>query len=233
MGAQLVSEVLTRWTHVPDRAFRVLVRMALTALDQPQNGQPAGVYFGGRELLDSAMRPTRGTPETRYRDLKRAVAELVAAGAIERVGGAGPRHNQVYRLTLTVAVQRGGSGPPHSIDIPPVDNSPVDSPMGGRTTPPVGDSTTPPVGGAQCPEWGGSEPPPRNHEEPMEELSEEPSGDLSSKVAVSRARAEQQTQKISGEECPTCGVLLDPDRMCRNRHCTAAVAAVIPLRRTA
>ena len=47
MGAYLVGFALANWSHVPDRAFRVLVRMALTALDYPNGDQPADLYFGG------------------------------------------------------------------------------------------------------------------------------------------------------------------------------------------
>lgn len=233
MGAQLVSEVLTRWVNLPDRAFRVLIRMAHTALDKPQNGQPAGVYFGGRELLDATLRPTKASPQNRYRDLKRAIADLVEAGAIERVGSAGPRHNQVYRLTLTAATEWGTVQPPHSIDEPLVDNQSVDNEKGGSTTPPVGDSTTPPVGGSHRPEWGGPQPPPRNHEEPIEELSEEQHGISHTELAVTRATNTDANPRDSPNDgdCPNCGVMLDPDGQCRHRDCTGFVAAVIPLHR--
>lgn len=79
MGARLVSQVLARWTHVSDRAFRVLVRMALTALDEPNNGTPASVYFGGRDLLAMTLRRERGGDlDTAYKTVKRAIADLIA-----------------------------------------------------------------------------------------------------------------------------------------------------------
>src|SRR5262245_54468810 len=46
MGAHLVGMVLASWSHVPDRAFRVLVRMAHTALDAAKEDQPSERYFG-------------------------------------------------------------------------------------------------------------------------------------------------------------------------------------------
>ena len=43
MGARLMTLVLMRWTHVSDRAFRVLSRMATTALDEPVTVAAPGV----------------------------------------------------------------------------------------------------------------------------------------------------------------------------------------------
>src|SRR4051812_49097393 len=83
MGATLVTQVLAHWSHVSDRAFRVLVRMAVTALDKPQNGNPANIYRGGRELLAMSLRNKGGTDRTRFRSVAEAVAELTDAGAIE------------------------------------------------------------------------------------------------------------------------------------------------------
>src|SRR5947207_15797767 len=56
VGAALMTYVLMRWTHVSDGAFRVLTRMAVTALDEPSNGNPAEMYFAGRELLAMSLR---------------------------------------------------------------------------------------------------------------------------------------------------------------------------------
>lgn len=137
MGATLVTQALAHWTHVSDRAFRVLIRMAVTALDTPHNGQPAKIYKGGRELLAMSFRSEKGTPETRYRAVKRALAELADEGAIEhlKIGWSG--QNSVYRLTL----ERGAKG--------------------GPTSPPVGGPTSPPKGGPLGPEKGGPTDPPK------------------------------------------------------------------------
>ena len=50
------------------------------------------------------------------------------------------------------------------------------------------------------------------------------------RTAVTGPRAREAEDQISNEgECQSCGVLLDPDRVCRNRHCTDG-AVVVPLR---
>jgi hypothetical protein len=154
MGAELVGLALAHWTHVSDRAFRVLVRMSLTALDKPNRGRPAAVYLGGRELLAMTLRSDKGSPETRYRIVKRALAELSEAGAIQHLKPGWAGQNAVYRLTL----DRAG--------------------MGGRTSPPVGGQIGPPMGGRSGTEWGVPQTPPRNQEELQEEPTEEPGVDL-------------------------------------------------------
>lgn len=161
MGASLVAEVLARWTHVSDRAFRVLVRMALTALDNPKPGQPAGIYRGGRDLLAMSLRSEKGTAETRYRAVKRALSELSEAGAIQHVQSGWAGRNAVYRLTL---------GASRSID----EHDSNEPGMGGQISPPEGGPTSPPSGGSIRAERGVPETPRRNQEEPvLQELREE------------------------------------------------------------
>jgi hypothetical protein len=151
MGASLVVQVLASWSHLSDRAFRVLVRMAVTALDKPQNGQPANIYRAGRDLLAMTLR-SEGSAETRYRAVKRAVAELTEAGAIEHVKTGWAGQNAVYRLTLdrSKPIRMGGCN---------------DHPMGGPTDPPMG--------GRSATEWGVAGTPPRNQEDLEEERAEE------------------------------------------------------------
>jgi hypothetical protein len=165
MGAELVSLALAHWTHVSDRAFRVLMRMALTAMDKPAKGRPAAVYHGGRELLAMTLRSDKGTAETRYRAVKRALAELADEGAIQHLqtGWAGQR--AVYRLTLERTRK------------------------GGPTSPPEGGPSGPPMGGPWGTEWGASEAPPRNHEEPLEERDEEEAVDVETARHPPRATA--------------------------------------------
>jgi hypothetical protein len=56
LGAGLVGLLLANHAGLSDRAFRVAVRMAHTALDAPNSkGQPAGVYFAGWELLAQTL----------------------------------------------------------------------------------------------------------------------------------------------------------------------------------
>lgn len=207
MGANLVMQVFASWTHLSDRAFRVLVRMAVTALDNPNKGQPAGIYHGGRDLLAMSLRSDKGSADTRYRAVKRAVAELTEAGAIEHLKTGWAGQNAVYRLTLMRT--RPVSGPDR---------------MGGLISPPEGGPTSPPMGGPWSTERGASEAPPRNQEEPIEERGEEksevdltttshpprenvvqfPTGRAAQNLADARARrakaiADHQARLASGE----------------------------------
>jgi hypothetical protein len=105
MGAALVGEVLARWTHLPDRQFRVLLRMAHTALDYPNGEYPARLYFGGHDLRAMSLRSPYPEGDdkdaikahgTLHRHVRSAVAGLVASGAIQRRGTAYLGHQQEY-----------------------------------------------------------------------------------------------------------------------------------------
>lgn len=153
MGANLVTQVLAHWTHVSDRAFRVLVRMAVTALDKPSKGTPAAVYHGGRELLAMTLRNQEWSERTKYRKVQEALAELSKAGAIHHVQSGWAGQRAVYRLTL---------GPSHATGS-----------MDATTRHPVDATTRHPMGARKPPEWmppGGT---PRNQEEPLDERGEE------------------------------------------------------------
>jgi hypothetical protein len=189
MGATLVTQVLAHWSHLSDRAFRVLVRMAVTALDKPQNGNPANIYRAGRDLLAMTLR-SEGSTETRYRAVKRAVAELTEAGAIEHLVTGWAGQNAVYRLTLDApnAIRK-----PHS--------------MGGRSDPPKGGPTDPPMGGQNDTERGVAQTPPRNQEEITKERGEE---ELGSSTPTSHPPREAATPIPTPARCPHHHVPLKP-----------------------
>lgn len=186
MGAKLVSLALTRWApHVPDRAFRVLVRMAVTALDEASNGTQPNLYFGGRDLLVSVLRAERGGKrDTQLRQLRKALNELVALGCIRRTNKAYAGVNQVYELTLWAAI---------NVDAQPVDNSSEATEEGDSHAPPVEDPDAPPVGVPGGPERGTPTHPPRNHEEPREELREEQGVDETAQLTTARDPTKSQT----------------------------------------
>lgn len=206
MGANLVAQVLAHWTHVSDRAFRVLVRMAVTALDKEMNGNPPNIYHAGRELLAMSLRSDKGTADTRYRAVKRAVAELTEAGAIEHLATGWAGQNAVYRLTLQRTKTISAKDP----EIPE---------MGGPTSPPLGGPTSPPMGGLCTLTRGAPEAPPRSSEELQEELAEEKHG--SSETASHPPRA-----KPTPDRCPTHTFVrlkprtdgIEPCAMCRQEQ---------------
>jgi hypothetical protein len=163
MGANLVTQVLAHWSDLSDRAFRVLIRMAVTALDNPSNGRPAAVYHGGRELLAMSLRSEKGTMRTRYRAVAKAVAELTEAGAIDHLATGWAGQNAVYKLTLD---RSGGSR------------------MGGPKDHPKGGSTDHPMDVPSGTEWVVPETTPRNQEEPLKEREEEEMADLRTAVTL-------------------------------------------------
>jgi hypothetical protein len=156
MGANLVGKVLASWTHVSDRAFRVLVRMAHTALDRPNKDTPADHYFAGRELLAMSLRGDGGTEQSRHRTVARCVAELIEAGAIERIDTGRIGHAAVYRLTLGDLTK-----PARKTD------------EGGQSSHPQGGQISHLEGGQIDHQRVAKSATPRNQEEPIEELKEE------------------------------------------------------------
>lgn len=117
MGISLVNQALFYAApKISDRAFRVLMRMAATALDKPSDGQPAATFFGGVEMLTMVLRSGRAEKDdSAPRIVRYAVAELIEAGLIECVEKPRKGHRPVYRLTLdsgmTVPLSRNnGSG---------------------------------------------------------------------------------------------------------------------------
>jgi hypothetical protein len=197
MGANLVTQVLMRWTHLNDRAFRLLVRMAHTALDKPNGVIPAKTYFGGRDLLAMTLRAERGgNPESVYRAVKRGIADLIDGGAIERTSAARSGNNGVYLLTLDSA---------HGIDRGHADNHSPDPGQGDTGGTPQGDTQGTAEGDTSGSGRGTPAVPPICKEEPLEELWEEGDGDLRTDGAVARTRdAAKESISPPVDETPKC-----------------------------
>lgn len=204
MGARLVTLVLMRWAQLGDAEFRLLVRMAHTALDERSDGRPAATYFGGHELLAATMRSDGGSMSTVLRRVRKAITNLSAAGAIERVGSARSGNNQVYRLTLGAALRIGSDESASRVEEVP--DAPTEEVPPGPTeqVPPVPDSRYQ----AHLP---------RNHEEPLEELYEDAStNDLRADLTVPRARCPDHPSMFGGLRadgtlrCPPCRALARP-----------------------
>lgn len=196
MGARLVTLVLMRWANIGDAEFRLLVRMAHTAMDERTPTAPAATYFGGHELLAATLRSEGGNEATVLRRVRKAITKLVELGAIERVGGAGGGRNQVYRLTLEGERREVGAPQGNGQQVP-------DVPTGEG--PEVPTEEVPVVPDSRDQEY-----PPRNNEEPIEELYEDQDEDLRTDLTDSRARCPEHPYLEGGERddgtlrCPLC-----------------------------
>ena len=126
MGARHVAAAFAQWGSLPDRPFRLLAYMALVAKDS--TAQPT--YWGGRDGLCVGL-GVEATPSG-HRVARRAIADLEAAGAIERKYVGHSRKRSEYRLVLTPAKGDGG------VPLSPADNPDEADAEGGRTSPPKG-----------------------------------------------------------------------------------------------
>lgn len=90
MGYQLVAEaLLPQWAVLPERERLVLVIMCRHALDEPRDGNPSRLYFGGHDLLLLALEGQAWPREhPRHRPamerVRRALRRLEEAGAVRR-----------------------------------------------------------------------------------------------------------------------------------------------------
>jgi hypothetical protein len=112
MGIKLVNGVLANHAGLSDRAFRVLIRMCATALDEPsKKNQPPFLYWGGWELLAMALArdvppadahdpASRKARERAKETVRRAVAELVKAKLVDPLGSPCTGSRQTYRLHI-------------------------------------------------------------------------------------------------------------------------------------
>lgn len=126
MGARHVAAAFAQWGSLPDRPFRLLAYMALVAKDS--TAQPT--YWGGRDGLCVGL-GVEATPSG-HRVARRAIADLEAAGAIERKYVGHSRKRSEYRLVLTPA--KGDT----TVPLSPADNPDETDDEGGRTSPPKG-----------------------------------------------------------------------------------------------
>ena len=87
MGYANVHRAIIAWPHLDHRAARCLLVMANTARDRPGvHGEPAGVYWGGHELLAHALGLSDWDQEPSQADrsqVRRVLSELVDAGAVK------------------------------------------------------------------------------------------------------------------------------------------------------
>lgn len=104
MGYRNAHKAMTMWAHLDHRAARCLVVMALTARDRPgAHGEPAGVYWGGHDLLAKSLGLCDWDQEPSANDLRvvrRVLAELVQAGAVKPVNKPQFGTRAEYQLAL-------------------------------------------------------------------------------------------------------------------------------------
>lgn len=113
MGIKHVRAVSDHWGHLPAGPYKLLIRMAIGALDTSKDpANPPGHYWKGWRDLSQALgrkppHDTDNTPDAaRERkwmkeEVRRYTSELVRLGAVQRVvdnPGRGTR--QVWKLTL-------------------------------------------------------------------------------------------------------------------------------------
>lgn len=219
--------------RIPPLSMQLLAFMALVSRDddtRPWYGQ-------GHEALAlfALGRPAPAT-ESDLRAVRRAIEPLLSIGAIEADRRAAVRRDGPstvrYRLRLTDYM-------PQEIDAPPVDNPPavLDGPDARRTVsdPDVGRF---PVARRTVSDLTQDEN--RPTEEPRgttrSEIEEEDLATESTSLPSTPGPAanHDSTPDDGPDDCPRCGVVLDPDGRCRNRQCRdPTLAAVIPLTRPA
>lgn len=102
MGAKLVKKVCKTWgKRLSGNAFRVLTVMACTALDEPSEDTPAGMYRAGHDPLAEALQDSDAkSADALKKAVQRAVEELLAVGAIQRAGRHGFVGQFKYQLDL-------------------------------------------------------------------------------------------------------------------------------------
>lgn len=140
MGARNVAAAYAMYPRLPHRAMRLLAYMALRSLDDDRPDAPARRYFGGRDDMAEALGYDLGTSarrEAAHREVRRAVAQLRAAGALGRLASGRAGNRSVYQLRLELLSPRRGMDDPlqEGHGRPPQEGS-VRPPEEGRGRPP-------------------------------------------------------------------------------------------------
>jgi len=104
MGYRNAQAMANHWTHLDHRAARCLLVMALAARDRPgAHGEPAGVFWGGHDLLAHLLGMADWDAEpsaAALREVRRVLAQLVEAGAVKPVNKPRPGVRAEYQLAL-------------------------------------------------------------------------------------------------------------------------------------
>mgnify|MGYP001337976743 CR=1 FL=1 len=238
MGASNVLAAYTAWAgKVPATSMQLLAYMAAVSLDS--DPEP---WFGmGHEALAIHALGHREPTDAALRAVRRAIAPLRRAGAISVARRSAPRRGGAstvrYRLHLD-----GSATATESIDERAVDNSPVEAvdnhDVGRKASYEHRTETVlrHPQRRTESVQDVGRKPSYRGvrRSTTTEEREGGPPTPSPTATHPPHDPYATPTQKIDSDKdvCTECGVLLDPDQVCRNRNCGRyELAAVIPLHR--
>ncbi|GMA24680.1 hypothetical protein GCM10025864_24390 [Luteimicrobium album] len=154
MGNQNVRLVYGTWGDLPHLPFRVLVYMALLALDEASDKKPARRCWASREQLAVSVLPPpdsrrEGDVETAKRSVKRAITKLVEVGALVRVQRGGYAGTAEFDLIFDRRQGAAERTPTH-----PATDASTASPRGPLNVPLQGAAEGTPQGATQCPDRG-------------------------------------------------------------------------------
>src|SRR5690606_4968307 len=238
MGASNVIAAYTAWAgKVPATSMQLLAYMAAVSLDS--DPEP---WFGmGHEALAIHALGYREPTDAALRAVRRAIAPLRQAGAISVSRRSAPRRGGAstvrYRLHLDGSATAAESIDERAVDNPPV--GAVDNHDVGRKASYEHRTETvlrPPQRRTKSVQDVGRKPSYRGVR--RRTTTEEREGGLPTPSPTATHPPDDAhtapTEEIDSDKdvCAECGVLLDPDQVCRNRGCGRyELAAVIPLRR--
>lgn len=200
MGVEIVKAVAGHpaTCHLSGNAFKVLVAMALQALDKPKDGRPAGLYFGGWGSLQTALGYDEGGPESAgHTAVKRAVRELKSGQHITPMVTAVRGTRQCY------LVHPGGLGKGDASDpLTTEERGSLSDPKRGSSSDPKRGSDSDPNGGRPATLLGHIEEGRGLTQDEMNNSATEPQEE---RRANRRDIAGHRFEGRPGDDCTECG----------------------------
>jgi hypothetical protein len=180
MGGQLAAKVSELWWDLPHPHFKLLVHMAVTALDPGQagDGREPEIYFRSRRAMIAAVYGRRAlTPAetSKYASRDRAVRDYISE--LKKPLSEGGKYGAIREVKHAARWRADGSAATHyklQLDRPTEGSTAplLDDSTEGSTAPllkespdPTGGSTAPPTEGSTAPQQRGPQPLHRNKEE--------------------------------------------------------------------
>lgn len=196
MGAGNVKAAYAHWGHLDHAPMRVLVFMAVTALDETEPR-----FWGGREVLscalgrivadDTTTDPTEiAERRAAFKALDRTLAALQKAGAISVVSRPCRGRNAVYGLNLAASQRTPVSGDQSS------ECTPVSGDRSGGEWTPVSGTNAPRSAGQWTPVSGAMDPGERGPYEYYEEVGLKQGQPADVRTAVTEVRASGRDDEL-------------------------------------